>query len=143
MGEISTKNEYFDNNNLTYRGKIKNISENKEFDAASSLWGGNWRIPTYEEMKELLTKCQWSYYIYKDRPGYKITGPNGNSIFLPMAGFYIGKTCYSVNEYGSYWCSTSNQSDFKSAYYLNIYDNKIMIDLGNRSYGRSIRPVIK
>ena len=55
---------------------------NTDYDAAKALWGDGWRLPTEEEMKELIEQCTWEVSGY----GYKVTGPNGNSIFLPAAG---------------------------------------------------------
>lgn len=46
------------------------------------LWGNGWRLPTEAEIKELIEKCTWTAEQY----GYTVTGPNGNSIFLPACG---------------------------------------------------------
>ena len=49
-------------------------------------WGGTWRTPTCKELEELLNKCSWEHTDLDGVIGYKVTGPNGNSIFLPMGG---------------------------------------------------------
>ena len=49
-------------------------------------WGGTWRTPTCKELEELLNKCSWEYTTPGGVAGYKVTGPNGNSIFLPLGG---------------------------------------------------------
>ena len=57
-----------------------------EDDVAHVKWGGTWRMPTLDEQKELLNKCTWNWTTQNGVNGYKGTGPNGNSIFLPAAG---------------------------------------------------------
>lgn len=49
-------------------------------------WGGTWRTPTASELKELLDMCSWELAVLEGVNGYKVTGPNGNSIFLPLGG---------------------------------------------------------
>ena len=49
-------------------------------------WGGTWRTPTASELEELLNKCSWELTVCEGVNGYKVTGPNGNSIFLPLGG---------------------------------------------------------
>ena len=44
---------------------------------------GRWRMPTVAEANELLEACTWEWGIYNRVNGYQVTGPNGNSIFLP------------------------------------------------------------
>ena len=49
-------------------------------------WGGAWRTPTASELQELLNKCSWEMTVSDGVKGYKVTGPNGNAIFLPLGG---------------------------------------------------------
>ncbi len=63
------------------------ISGNPEYDVATACWGEQWRTPTYMEWSELMTSCSWEYEKKKDENGksvavYRITGPNGNCIFI-------------------------------------------------------------
>ena len=60
-----------------------NICGNSSYDIAYSKWGKEWRLPTVREFRELLNKCEWHWIDSNDGKGYKIIGPNGNSIFLP------------------------------------------------------------
>jgi hypothetical protein len=57
-----------------------------EDDAAYVNMGTEWRMPTYDEQVELLTKCTWTWTTQDGVNGHKVTGPNGKSIFLPAAG---------------------------------------------------------
>ena len=61
-------------------------------DAAYTLWGNNWRMPTKADCEELLRECTWKLVDRGIIKGYEITGPNGNSIFLPLTGRYGGDT---------------------------------------------------
>lgn len=49
-------------------------------------WGGAWRTPSAAELNELLNKCSWELTAREGVNGYKVTGPNGNAIFLPLGG---------------------------------------------------------
>ena len=49
-------------------------------------WGKGWRMPTKDEFQELINKCKWEWTAQDYHHGYKVTGPNGKSIFLPAAG---------------------------------------------------------
>lgn len=60
-----------------------------QYDVATVRWGEGWRIPNREEFQELIDNCTWTYKMKGAKYGWEVTGTNGNSIFLPMAG-YIG-----------------------------------------------------
>jgi hypothetical protein len=63
-----------------------------------SLFQGS--LPTVEQFAELRTKCTWEW----DTIGYKVTGPNGNSITLNADGYCSSlKRYYFMGDYGSYW----------------------------------------
>ena len=61
-----------------------------EDDAATVNWGTEWRIPTFEELSELEKYCERSLTEQNGVYGAKFTAKNGNSIFLPAAGFRKG-----------------------------------------------------
>ncbi len=115
------------------------------YDIARVNWGGEWRLPTFYEMAELITKCTWSYITYKYVKGFKVTGPNGNSIFLPLAGV-APRTIPSggYGNTGNYWTSTLKRGDTQKAHSLFIYSNGVPSDISYsyRYFGLSIRPVI-
>ena len=75
------------------------------YDAASANLGGKWRMPTREEVGELCYDCKWKWSSINGIEGMSVTGPNGNSIFLPSAGNYVVTTHYTGN-FGLYWSST-------------------------------------
>ncbi len=78
----------------------------KQDDVASVNWGSSWRIPTALEWIELYEKCSRSYEEYKGVPGLKFTGPNGNSIFLPAAGYFYDNNMQYKDIRGKYWSSS-------------------------------------
>ena len=104
------------------------------YDEAVNRWGS--KLPTKEQLGELENKCTWTW----TGNGYKVTGPNGNSIFLPAAGYRgCDGNVYNVGTYGSYWSSTPNYSD--SAWRLRFSSSGVGIDGSYRCYGRSVRLV--
>ena len=110
-------------------------------DVAYVKWGGHWRMPTYDEFKELSDKCSWISTTVNDVPGYKVTGPNGNSIFLPAAGERYGTRVDDRGSYGSYWSASLGGGD-NDAYNMNYYINS-WLDLSgsNPTLGCSVRPI--
>lgn len=76
-----------------------------KYDAATVKWGNEWRMPTTEELQELIDNCEWEYAQYKDKWGYFVTGPNGNSIFIPAAGLHWERSpeLQFDGEWGYYW----------------------------------------
>ncbi len=90
---------YFGNN-----GFIDNLTTLERTDYATTAnWGNGWRMPTKAELEELIGRCSWTWTNYGGSNGYRVTGPNGNTIFLPAAGYsYNGSLRYDgIN--GCYW----------------------------------------
>lgn len=111
-------------------------------DAANVNWGGNWRMPTNEEQRELWTECTWVWITLNGVKGFQvISNINGNSIFLPVTGYYIGSEFYE-DLYSFYWTSSLNTSYLSGAIYLNFGFNAIGCYYGDRGIGLNVRPVI-
>ena len=113
----------------------------KEEDAATANWGSEWRMPTQAEQDELRTECSWTWMTKNDVNGYKVVGPNGNSIFLPAAGYCSGSSLYNVGHKGFYWASSLYTGNTRYAYYLSFTYNDVSRYSNDRCYGQSIRPV--
>ena len=140
-GETSTKSSYTSDNSKTYGKQMNDIKGNSQYDAARANWGGTWRLPTKAELEELKNKCTWRWTTQNGVKGYKVTGPNGNSIFLPVAGYRSGSSLDYAGVYGGYWSSTPYESDIFRAYYLYFSSGGQSVDWRSRFHGRSVRPV--
>lgn len=114
---IGWKNNAYTWNTDNYGGKNPPADiSGTTLDIVAMNWGDGWRMPTYDEAKELCEKCQWKLQSRGDIKWYEVIGPNGNSIIMPLAGsygddlsqpynrFHTGP--YGVNESGYYWTST-------------------------------------
>ena len=107
-------------------------------DAARAQLGGKWRLPTKAEWEELRDKCTWSQ---RGKKGYKVTGPNGRSIFLPAAGIRVDSLLKSG---GAVYWSSSLDTD-RPYYAWECYfggDHMIGMYIRLRCYGYSVRPVM-
>ena len=136
-GEVEPKEEYTLSNykwsDGTYSGMSKYEMHSlttleKEDDVANIHWGSTWHIPTHLNWEELRTDCNWTLLTHNGIDGYKVTGPNGNSIFIPM-GDYWSSSLYI--EGSSSYLSYGHNSN------LNSYGRWIYY----RETGNSIRPV--
>ena len=142
-GETSTKSSYTEENNNTYGKSMNDIRGNSSYDVARAKWGGSWRLPTEAEFQELLDKCTWTWTTQGGHNGYKVTGNNGKSIFLPAADYRFETSPNNVGEDGYYWSSTPHESNTYFAYYLNFYSSGHIVHWGNRCYGLYVRPVVE
>ena len=127
----------------TYRlGGQTRIAPSSGHDTARENWGSTWRMPTDAENEELRNKCTWTWTSQDGHNGYLVTSKtNGNSIFLPAAGWRNGTDTGSVGEIGSYWSSTLSSSYSYLARVLGFGSFYHFTDDGYRSYGQSVRPV--
>ena len=115
-----------------------------EDDVAHVKWGGDWRMPTTEEQRELLNNCTWEWTALNGVNGYRVTGPNGNSIFLPAADYRGGADVYGRGYFGNYWSGSLYSNYSYSAYVLYFYDSFYFGWGKNYRYsGYSVRPVIE
>ena len=139
-GETTTKSEYTPDNSRTYGKNMSDISGNSNYDAARSNWGGSWRLPTKREMEELKNRCTWTWTSQSGVNGHRVTGPNGNGIFLPAAGYCYGSST-DVGEGGYYWSSTPRKSFANGAYGLYFTCGYRGVIWDFRYLGRTVRPV--
>lgn len=139
-GEIQTKPEY---NSLTYAYvDVNSISGNSRYDVASAQWGSSWRLPTFTEIEELQNLCKWEWITIGGHEGYRVVGPNGNSIFLPAAGYRRGSDILCQDTFCAYW-SGSGTSDSYGVFprYLGVYKDTLSFRFCSCSDGLSVRPV--
>lgn len=140
-GETSPKTEFTEENSLTNKKHMEDFSGDEQYDAAAANWGGGWRMATSDEYTELINDCTW---ILVENEGYKVTGPNGNSIFIPTSGFYNGS---SLDNSGTYsWSSTpcnEYDNDVQSKAFCIYADFIFVSNLADRYVGATVRPVVE
>lgn len=96
-----------------------------------------YNVPAEEDFEELINLCKWEWKTIGRTKGCKVTGPNGNYIFLHAADFDNGISLYDAEPLGYYWSTTHNSG--YSACYLRFHSSgKYMYNLG-KYYGLSIR----
>jgi len=158
-GETQPKDEYdwntykwydVNNNKLTKYCTNSNygIVDNKIVleaadDAATVNLGDKWRMPTMEELDELRTKCTWTWTTQNGASGRRVTGPNGNSIFLPVTGYYR-ITSLVEPTIGVYWSSSLDYGNAEQIWVYALLFNSS--DSGtwyvcSRNTGCPIRPI--
>ena len=143
-GETKTKDDYSEEAYLYYKNyEYENIGKDisgTAYDVARLLWGNPWRMPTQAEVTELTSQCTWKQTKINDVNGFQVTGPNGNSIFLPAAGYQPGTSRKKTGSQGYYWSSTLNVEMPSAAYNINFsgYNGEWS---ASRAYGFSIRAV--
>lgn len=144
-GETKEKEDYSADTYLYYENGYKEIGEDicgTKYDVARTQWGGNWRMPTITEFQELSDSCTWTWTALNDVYGYKVTGKNGNSIFLPAAGCRWGTNLFSAGSFGDYWSSSYVRGDRYNACYLYFgSDGHYTNYYSGRKGGQSVRPV--
>lgn len=163
--EVEEKNEYLNSNHFLWEPDEStlgghyidlqyNISGTK-YDVARKKWGGSWRMPTKDEIKELSEKCTWEYVKINNVDGFKATGPNGNSIFLPatdiqndstISAYYYAGTDAQADRSTSFYSSSNgfayilNANNSRSDFY-GYNDTDIDYRINNITKGLPIRPV--
>ena len=137
-----------------------------KYDVASAVCGPDYVMPTKAQLDELNTECTWTWGTLKRVKGMIVTGPNGNSIFLPACGSGNENGIFGYNEDGYYWCGElcdpkvhehSNMDQelleldgpsarayslefMETAGWIGVDENH-MVSCGQRYYGCSVRPV--
>ena len=111
-------------------------------DAASVNMGGSWRMPTIEEQQELINECTWTWTTRNSVKGYLVTSKiNGNSIFLPAAGYRGSSGLHDAGSFGYYWSSSLSTYYSDDAYYLYFNSDDVSWSYDNRYCGLSVRGV--
>lgn len=144
-GEIEVKKCY-DWSTYAYCGGTKETCSDigsdiagTSMDVAHVEWGGSWRMPSQDQISELISSCTMEWKLFNGKNGIIVTGPNGKTLFLPAAGYYSG-TSYDEGSFGGYRSSSISSSSYNARYLLFTSENWWLTqDL--RSYGMSVRAV--
>ena len=136
---------YYSEENITKYGTGDGKTElDLEDDAAYVNWGELWCMPTLEQINELVNNCTWERTTINGVNGQLVTGPNGNTLFLPAAAWYENDnevSQYSLGDVGDYWSRTLESYRPQVAFNIRFNDWGIYVHSDNRSYGRSVRAV--
>ena len=141
--EFSTATyNFYEEDPVTKNSKYYDLGDalDSSVDIVTNIWGDGWRIPSNEELCVLAELCTWAKITYKDVNGYKVTGPNGKSIFLPLTGIKKG-TFLMDTQKGYYWSSDLDYRTNEKADCLIIDGDLHGTDSANRFCGLCIRPV--
>ena len=123
-----------------------NYSPKTDSDAASVIWGEEWRLPTLDEFYELIENCSWDWQKVDNCEGYIATSKkNGAKLFFPAAGMAINEKIVRKGREGYYWTSTVCDTSSSEVHIINFSSSNTPESF-DRSYpwhGMSIRPVKK
>lgn len=152
-GEVEPKRYYAFKNSISQAKSFKQLESEsiidskgnlkRTNDAACSNWGHNWRMPTKEECQEIIDKCTWVWISQNGTKGYKLTGPNGNSIFLPASGYRFGDDLFDKGKEGYIMSSSLCLNGVRNAYFIGFDEYQHIIDDADRHIGCPVRPVIE
>lgn len=95
----------------------------QESDLVRPEWGDKWTMPTHEQFQELIDYCTYKWTTLNGVKGGRFTGPNGNNIFMPAAGYIITKDIIEYEEEGHYWSYTKDPDNEVEAFCLFFDDS--------------------
>ena len=112
------------------------------YDAATQQLGSPWRMPTVDEITELLDKCTWTWTTQDGVNGCQVDGPNGNSIFLPATGFVNDTALINKGDEGYYWSSSLStlSRDASFFFFHSVNHEWAYQDRRCRLFVRPVRP---
>ena len=149
-GETEEKDDYTWENYIHCDGSEKtcyNLGDigGTKYDVAHVKWGGNWRLPSSDDIKELLDNCTHKWTTLNGVKGRRFTSNlNGNSIFLPASGYRYAGGAGNIGIDGQYLSTLQNPDTSYLTYifYFNsgcahwAYDDLVCM-------GQNVRPVLK
>ena len=143
-GSVTTLTKYCFNSvygEYGYNGFTDDKTElEPEDDAAYVNWGEGWRMPTKEQLQELIQNCTWTWTQQNGVNGHLVTGPNGNTIFLSASGVCLDDEIRDPGSYGDFWSRTLSTHTCY-AFDLGFKSDDVRWYSGDRSVGRCVRAV--
>ena len=143
-GDYNQLTKYCVRSDYGYNGFVDNKKElDPEDDAAYVNWGPSWRMPTTEQQCELYENCSSDWTTQNGVNGRLFTGPNGNTMFLPAAGYRWCASLYDAGSWGYYWSRTLFSILPIYAYGLDFYSisGGVYKYYFYRGYGQPVRAV--
>ena len=141
-GSYNTLTKYCNDANYGNNGYTDNKLElDLEDDAAYVNWGAEWCMPSKEQQDELRDNCTWTWTTLNGVAGRIVTGTNGNSIFLPAAGYRDGGGLDHAGSWGCCWSRSLSSYYPYNAYELDFDSGDIYWNNNYRYCGQSVRAV--
>ena len=142
MGSYTTMTKYCTNSSYGYNGFTDNLTTLLSVDdAATANWGTDWRMPTNEEFQELLYNTTVTWTQQNGVNGRLLTASNGNSLFLPAAGYRWDGELYYAGDWGDYWSSSLDTDAPNNAWYFCFGSDYYDTGYYYRYRGFTVRPV--
>ena len=139
-GSSSYNEEYFNAHKSEWVDDNKRLKP--EYDAATQIMGSGWRMPTRDDLQELLNNTNHVWVTINEVNGWKFTSKtNGNSIFIPAAGYCSNGSEQYVGRYGNVWTSSLDNTNFYDALDLEFDTSNCNVTNNYRYGGRSVRGV--
>ena len=134
---------YNDDGDYSHLVNIGTDIAGTDYDVAHVKWGGSWKMPTRDQVRELFENCTHEWTTVNGINGRRFTSKiNGNSIFLPAAGNRWDSDLGGAGSGGYYWSSALGESYPLYACLLSFVSSyAYWYGSGYRLYGRSVRPV--
>ena len=148
-GETESKNDYKWSNYTHYDGTkdtwhhIGDDIAGTPYDVAHVKWGGSWRMPSFDQISELINHCSTKWIKQNGVNGILVTGRNGATIFLPYAGCRLDTNLWEMGRCGYYSSSSPYPFDDSNTCYLLFNSDKCRGDICSypRYGGISVRAV--
>ncbi len=144
QGGYNTLTKYITNADWGYNGVVDNLTTLMPFDdAATACWGSAWHTPTGEQWKELFDNTDRMEVTQNGVKGTLFTSSNGQSIFMPSAGYRSNSSLYDASIWGNYWSSSLSTFSSSCASYICFKGESLMsnANIAKRFNGLSVRPV--
>jgi len=141
-GSSNTLTKYCSNASYGFEGFTDGLTTLlPEDDAATANWGNGWRMPTQEEWEELKNNTTVTWTQQNSVNGRLFTASNGNSLFLPAAG-YRDDVLNFAGVWGYYWSSSLYTDSPSRAWYFGCFNSGYNpMGYNNRYDGLTVRPV--
>ena len=138
---FSRLTKYCTNSSYGYNGFVDNKTELDPSDDAACAHNPGGRMPSLEQIQELVNSCTWQWTSRNGVYGRLATGPNGNTMFLPAAGYRYAGSLGNAGSWGGFWSRTLYSSYPNFAYYLYFYSGSVYWGYYDRGYGFTVRAV--
>lgn len=140
--EMNAFTKYCNDSNFGYDDFTDNLTVLQPMDdAATANWGNGWCMPTVEQWVELYQNTTHTWTAQNGVNGRLFTASNGNSLFLPAAGYRWDDVHNSAGSIGYYWSSSLDTISPYNAWNFNFYVDSYYVFGFSRSDGRSVRAV--